>query len=45
MLKVMNSVSRTSLAIIISPRDVPVLSYNDMFISQWDSPWHDTNIM
>ncbi len=31
MLKVMNSVSRTSLAIIISLRDVPVLSYNDMF--------------
>ncbi len=34
MLKVMNSVSRTSLAIIISLRDVPVLSYNDMFFSQ-----------
>ncbi len=41
MLKVMNSVSRTSLAIIISPRGVPVLSYNDMFASQRAGPSPD----
>jgi hypothetical protein len=31
--------------IIIRQRDIPGLSYNDMFISHLGSPWPDMNIM
>jgi hypothetical protein len=45
--KVMNNVSGTvpGLTALYGSGSVPVLSYNDMFISQQGSPCPDTNIM